>query len=147
MAQVIFPCHVSQHYVVCRLILADHLLELYDPLHHNVAGEVALQLRLNQIAPLVRMVPPLLRQAGWYKSTPYEVARAHSTDSHLSLWIAPPERKFVQLDSISCGVFTAMMVERLISGSPNCQKWAQQNLAVYRKYMACSILDLCTLQY
>ena len=127
--------------------LRRHIFELYDPLHHNVDAEEAMRTRLQQLAPLSRGIPALLRQAGWYAATPYEDARAHSDSDKLKIWVAPPHRKFVQHDSVNCGIYTAMMIERLISGAPNSQEWAEQNLVQFRKYMACAALAMCILQY
>ena len=144
-AQVIIPCCIDRHFVVCRVnLLAGHIV-CYDPLAHNVDAQEAVDRRTDQLAPLLCMIPAMLRQSGWYFNTPHTEAHNHWRNFGFDLLFAPAEERFIQYDDKSCGVFTAMMVERLISGSPNSQDWASKNIQTYRKKMACSIFELCKL--
>ena len=128
MTQLIVPCFVrTGHYVVCRVLVREGRIECYDPIWYRLDG-TARTLRQQQLAPLRYLIPWILRPRVWFDFYPVEFIHG--------------DIQFVQVDSVSCGVYICMQMERLLSGSPSAE-WADANVGHYRNKIACSIFALC----
>ena len=127
MTQVIVPCFVAGHYVVCRVLVREGKIECYDPILYRI-DDSAHRIRHKQVAPLRYLIPWIFRPPVWFSY--YEVEFVHG------------DGQFIQVDNVSCGVYCCMQLERLLSGSPSAE-WAEKNIGYYRNKIACSIFELC----
>ncbi|XP_057780719.1 uncharacterized protein LOC130999230 isoform X2 [Salvia miltiorrhiza] len=138
--QVIVPCLVGSHYVVCRLDLHEGICELYDSLHYCL-NEDTRAYRVQQLSGILKLLARLLLFGEWFAYSPIRSPNFQNRMEFI-LRVAAPTLQFNQADNISCGVFCCMQVERLIADSPSIE-WGHDHVTEYRWNIAARIFDLC----
>ncbi|XP_057780149.1 uncharacterized protein LOC130998758 [Salvia miltiorrhiza] len=138
--QVIVPCLVGSHYVVCRLDLHEGICELYDSLHYCL-NEDTRAYRVQQLSGILKLLPRLLLFGEWFAYSPIRSPNFQNRMEFI-LRVAAPTLQFNQTDNVSCGVFCCMQVERLTADSPSIE-WGHGHVTEYRWNIAARIFDLC----
>ena len=128
--QLLVPCAVDGHWILCQVDLLNQKVGIYDPLYKisKIAN------RRKQIAPLLNFIPAILQCSGYFqeKGIPpkgNKFAVQHSI---------PPKKLPAQLDDDSCGVFICRYADMLMR--IKCfWGWGTKNVPQLRKEMALGI--------
>ncbi|KAH6831760.1 hypothetical protein C2S53_008379 [Perilla frutescens var. hirtella] len=116
-AYAIMICNVGNaHWVTVRICFATWRVELYDSLlfqMHLPENRELDQRRDRELLPLLRLLPRVMWSAGFWRGR-------NRPDTHLLAMTLDKtiQEQFAQFDSISCGVYAMMYVDRLLFGTP-----------------------------
>ncbi|XP_057793478.1 uncharacterized protein LOC131010096 [Salvia miltiorrhiza] len=112
--QVIIICNVGRrHWVIVRVLLHEWIVELYDSLAFKYDTEVGVSLaaRTSELKLITRLLPRLLRKAGYWQHHDSRLEQLYE----ISLTVMPSRDQFFQTDSVSCGPFCTMILDRLLT--------------------------------
>ena len=80
--QVLVPCHINSHWMLCHVLLQEGKVMVYDSLNERRSG---LSPRVKDIRGLLYLLPSVLKHAGYYQqkkmdphSTPFTAESMHS---------------------------------------------------------------------
>lgn len=109
---------------------------MYDSLKQTAVGQRYVR---NQLKPITRLMAHLLDKVDWWTKNPSQAKRV----DELELVLMPQENHLVQDDKISCGVYSCMHLDRILSWA-HCHSNAAEEtyLAHYRHCIAMRIFSL-----
>ncbi|KAK3229744.1 hypothetical protein Dsin_001625 [Dipteronia sinensis] len=129
---LLVPCAVGDpdgHWILCVIDLEKRTVCIYDPLHR----QKKIATRRKQITPLLRFIPVILQESGYYQQKGIQPNGTMFTVQQSILKKLP-----TQLDNDSCGVFICRYTDMLMRHK--CfWGWGTKNVPWFREEMALEI--------
>ncbi|KAK3193308.1 hypothetical protein Dsin_024618 [Dipteronia sinensis] len=129
---LLVPCAVGDpdgHWILCVIDLEKRTVCIYDPLHR----QKKIPTRRKQITPLLRFIPVILQESGYYQQKGIQPNRSMFTVQQ-----SIPKKLPAQMDNDSCGVFICRYTDMLMRHK--CfWGWGTKNVPGFREEMALEI--------
>ncbi|KAK3225466.1 hypothetical protein Dsin_005328 [Dipteronia sinensis] len=126
---LLVPCAVGDpdgHWILCVVDLEKRTVCIYDSLH----CQKKIPTRRKQITPLLRFIPVILQESGYYQQKGIQ-----PNASMFTVQQSIPKKLPAQMDNDSCGVFICRYTDMLM-----CHKsfwgWGTKNVPGFREEMA-----------
>ncbi|KAH6800487.1 hypothetical protein C2S52_000951 [Perilla frutescens var. hirtella] len=138
---VITACLIDEHWVTVRINLHLWSIDLYDSLIYKTrdsSDDEIYHRHEHQLWSLMYMIPPLLKAASYWQhqNGPEKLKK-------LQFRCAPKTIQYKQTDSVSCGVFAMMSVQRLISSKRPPMNSEKEFVCAYRRLLALRLYQQC----
>lgn len=134
-------CHLPGHWVTCRVDFETSSITVYDSFQKEWTDETMHEMRL-RFTPLLRVLPQVLKFTKFYELH-NSLNASHAKYTEWQLKFPEGEPAFRQDDSSSCGPFSLMYVESLLTGHL-APKVTKKDLQKYRSKIAENIFMFST---
>ncbi|KAK3224330.1 hypothetical protein Dsin_011355 [Dipteronia sinensis] len=129
---LLVPCAVGDpdgHWILCVVDLEKRTVCIYDSLHR----QKKIPTRRKQITPLLRFIPVILQESGYYQQKGIQ-----PNASMFTVQQSIPKKLPAQMDNDSCGVFICRYTDMLMRHK-SFWGWGTKNVPGFREEMALEI--------